>query len=109
MFKMGDTFYDKLKIIAQIWLPATGTLYLALAQIWGLPFSEQVVGTIMAVDTFLGAILGISSKQYKKNLDIAKTNTEKTNPAETNTAKTNTAETNPAETNPVKTNPADAI
>ena len=43
-----------------------GTLYFALAGIWGLPFREEIVGTITAVDTFLGVILGISSANYKK-------------------------------------------
>ena len=64
--KMNNKTYDILKWIAQYLLPALGTLYFALASIWGLPFGEQVVGTITAVDTFLGVILGISSSQYYK-------------------------------------------
>ena len=56
-----------LKWVALILLPALGTLYFALAGIWGLPFGEQIVGTITAIDTFLGAILGISTNNYKKN------------------------------------------
>lgn len=64
---MSNKTYDILKFIAQIVLPAIGTLYFALAQIWGFPYAEQIVGTITAVDTFLGAILGISSKTYFKN------------------------------------------
>jgi len=64
--KMNDKVYDVLKWIAQFLLPAAGTLYFAIAGIWGLPFGEQVVGTITAVDTFLGVILGISSASYKK-------------------------------------------
>ena len=63
--KMSNQVYDVLKWIAQYLLPAVGTLYFALAGIWGLPFGEQVVGTITAVDTFLGVILGISSASYK--------------------------------------------
>lgn len=58
--------YDVLKWIAQLLLPALGTLYFALASIWGFPFGDQIVGTITAVDAFLGVILGISSAQYKK-------------------------------------------
>lgn len=65
--KMSDKLYDVLKWIAQYLLPAAGTLYFALAGIWGMPYGEQVVGTITAVDTFLGVILGISSATYKKN------------------------------------------
>ena len=47
-------------------LPALGTLYFALAGIWGLPYGEQLVGTITAIDTFLGVILGITPAQYKQ-------------------------------------------
>lgn len=61
---LNSKVYDVLKFIAQIALPALGTLYFALASIWGFPYGEQIVGTIAAVDTFLGAILGISSKNY---------------------------------------------
>lgn len=65
---LNDKVYDICKFIAQILLPALGTLYFALAGIWGFPYGEQVVGTIMAVDTFLGAILGISTIQYNKKI-----------------------------------------
>ena len=64
---MSNKTYDVLKWIAQILLPALGTLYYALAQIWDFPYPEHVVGTITAVDAFLGAILGISTAQYKKD------------------------------------------
>lgn len=63
---MSNRTYDMLKFIAQIFLPALGTLYFALASIWGLPYGEQIVGTITAVDAFLGAILGISTKKYNE-------------------------------------------
>jgi len=65
--KLSNKAYDVLKWIATIALPAAGTLYFALAGIWGFPYGEQIVGTITAVDTFLGVILGLSSAQYKKN------------------------------------------
>lgn len=65
--KMGNKTYDILKFIAQIFLPALGTLYFALAGIWGLPYGEQIVGTITAIDTFLGAVLKISTTQYNKD------------------------------------------
>lgn len=63
---MNNKIYDTLKFIAMVVLPAIGTLYFALAQIWGLPYGEQIVGTITAIDAFLGAILGISTAQYNK-------------------------------------------
>ena len=64
--KLDNKVYDILKWIAQILLPAIGTLYFALAQIWGFPYAEQIVGTITAIDCFLGALLGISTAMYKK-------------------------------------------
>ena len=63
---MSNKTYDVLKWIAQILLPALGTLYFALASIWGFPYAEQIVGTITAIDAFLGIILGISTAQYLK-------------------------------------------
>lgn len=63
---MSNKTYDVLKYIAQIVLPAIATLYFALAQIWGLPYGEQIVGTITAIDAFLGALLGISTYKYNK-------------------------------------------
>ena len=66
--KISNKVYDTLKWIAQYFLPALGTLYFALAGIWGLPYGEQVVGSITAIDTFLGVLLGMSSANYNKNL-----------------------------------------
>ena len=63
---MSNRMYDFLKYVAQILLPAIATLYFALASIWGLPYAEQIVGTIMAIDTFLGVLLGISTKRYNE-------------------------------------------
>lgn len=64
--KLSNKMYDLLKWIAMYFLPAIGTLYFALAGIWGLPYGEEIVGSITAVDTFLGVILGISTAQYNK-------------------------------------------
>ena len=63
---MKNKTYDILKYVAQIVLPAIGTLYFALASIWSLPYGEEVVGTITALDTFLGALLMIQSNNYNK-------------------------------------------
>lgn len=62
----SDELFKVLSFLAQVVLPAAGTLYFALARIWGFPYGEQIVGTIIAVDTFLGSILGISTMNYKK-------------------------------------------
>lgn len=66
---MSNKVYDILKYIAQVALPALGTLYFALSEIWGLPYGQQIVGTITAVDACLGALLMISSAVYNKGAD----------------------------------------
>ena len=64
---LDDKIYKILKWIAQYLLPALGTLYFALATIWGLPYGEQIVGTISALTIFFGVILGISTSAYNKS------------------------------------------
>ncbi len=63
---MSNKVYDILKWIALIFLPAAATLYTTLAGIWGLPYSEAISATVMAVDTFLGVVLKISNNNYNK-------------------------------------------
>lgn len=65
---MSNKTYDILKYIAQVVIPAVGTLYFALAGIWGFPYGEQIVGTLTAIDTFLGVLLKLSSDNYYKEL-----------------------------------------
>jgi len=65
---LKNSVYDLLKEIAQIWLPAIATLYFTLASIWGFPYAEQIVGTISAIDVFLGAVLKISTINYLKGV-----------------------------------------
>ena len=64
---LSNKTYDALKWIAMYLLPALGTLYFALAGIWKFPYGEEIVGTITALDTFLGVLRGISTAQYRKN------------------------------------------
>lgn len=66
---MNNKLYDVLKYICQIALPALGTLYFALASIWGFPYGEEVVGTVTAVDACLGVLLKLSSDKYYKTLE----------------------------------------
>lgn len=81
----SNKLYDVLKYIAQIFLPAAGTLYFGVAQAWGLENSTQVVGTIVAIDTFLGVLLHISNVQYNNSdakydgtVDVIETDDKKT-------------------------------
>ena len=64
--KLTNKVYDVLKYIVLIVLPAIATLYMAVAEIWGLGYVEQVAGTISAADAFLGAIICISTAEYNK-------------------------------------------
>jgi len=64
----NNKVYDVLKYIAQIVLPALATLYFALSKIWGLPYGIEIVGTISAIDVFLGTLLGISKASYNKKV-----------------------------------------
>lgn len=61
---MSNKLYDQLKYVAQVLLPALATLYVALAGMWDLPRPDAVGGTIMAIDTFLGALLHIQAGRY---------------------------------------------
>lgn len=58
--------YDTLKYIALYVLPALATLILTLGGIWNIPYSEAIAGTVTAIDTFIGALIGISAKNYKE-------------------------------------------
>lgn len=66
--KINDKVYEILKWVTMIVLPALGTLYAALAIIWGFPYGEEIIGTITALETFFGAILGISTYSYRKSI-----------------------------------------
>lgn len=68
---MNSKTYDILKPVALIWLPALATLYFAVASIWGIPGTTNVIGTLSAIDAFLGAVLGISTKGFSQNGDGA--------------------------------------
>lgn len=63
-YMMSDKLYSKLKIIALLWLPALGTFYAALSSIWGFPAGEEVLATIIALDTLLGVIIKFSQESY---------------------------------------------
>ena len=66
-YLLSSPTYDQLKRLVQLGLPAAGTLYFTLSTIWGFPYGEQVVGTIAAVNTFLGGLLSYSSKTYNQS------------------------------------------
>ncbi len=65
--QLNNKVYDVLKWLCLIALPASGVLYAALAGLWGWPYTTEVVGTLAAIETFLGALLGVSTAQYNKD------------------------------------------
>lgn len=67
---LPDKVYDVLRYVSNYVLPGIGTLYFALAQIWGFPYGQQVVGSITAVVTFLNVLLGASTVTYNQQNEI---------------------------------------
>lgn len=72
---MSNKVYDILKWVALVVFPAIATLFSAISMIWGIPYGEQIISTIIAIDTALGAILGVSSIKYVKKAGDSKWNT----------------------------------
>lgn len=77
MFLKGKT-YDILRWVVQIVLPAIAALYFGLSGVWDLPFTKEIVGTVVAVNVYLGVLIGISNIQYQtakvRELNILATN-----------------------------------
>lgn len=65
----NNSTYNILKKLVQIVIPAVSSLYFGLSQIWGLPWGEEIVGTLALLATFLGVLLGISTNKYNNSPD----------------------------------------
>lgn len=74
--EMSDKTYNNLKFVALVVLPCIAAFWATISTIWGIPYGEQIVGTISAADALLGGILGVSSKQYNIKIASSKTSTE---------------------------------
>lgn len=61
---LSNKAYDIIKWVAVIFLPALAAFYYAIGQVWGVQNTEQVVGTIVSFDAFLGALIGVSTMRY---------------------------------------------
>lgn len=61
---LSDKWYNRVVQGATLVLPAIQTFYVALALVWGLPYVEQVGGTLAAVNGLLGAIALVAKKIY---------------------------------------------
>jgi len=64
--KINNSLYDVLKWIAILFLPALAILIKTVFAIWQIPLGDQISATIIAIQVFLGAILGVSSLNYNK-------------------------------------------
>lgn len=69
MFQMEGRVYDVLKWVAMLFLPALAVLIKTIFSVWGLPYGDEISTSVMAIDAFLGAILGISHIQYKNGVN----------------------------------------
>lgn len=67
--KLSNETYDILKEVALTILPALATLYSVIGKIWGLPYVIEIPATVMAIDTAMGAILHISTKNYQGEIE----------------------------------------
>lgn len=65
--ELKNKTYDILKYIVTIVLPAVTTLWLTIASIWKIPYGEPIGATMGAITVFLGALIGISSKNYNNS------------------------------------------
>ena len=65
---LSAKLYDVLKWVAMLFLPALALLVQTVFAIWGIPYGEQISATIVAINAFLGAVLGISNIGYQKSL-----------------------------------------
>ena len=73
-----DKVYTILKWVCVLFLPALATLWFTLGKIWGFPYLVEIQGTIIAIDTFIGALIGISALSYNKKMgDMKNGNSEK--------------------------------
>lgn len=63
---LPNSWYDTLKWIVMVVIPALTTAYVGLSAIWGWPYATEVAKTSAVICTLLGALLGISTAQYNK-------------------------------------------
>lgn len=65
--KMSNKVYDVLKWLALVAFDAVGYFYQEIAQVWSLPFGDEVLKTCVAVSILIGALIGVSSVKYNKD------------------------------------------
>ena len=63
---LSNKVYDVLKWVVMIAIPALTTAYVGLAAIWSWPCPDAVAKTSAIVCTLRGALLGISTAEYRR-------------------------------------------
>ena len=67
---LNDKWYDILKWVAIVCLPALSTFVVVISRIWNwADLGSLIAQTITAVAVLLGALLGVSAIGYKKDVD----------------------------------------
>lgn len=65
-FTLPPETYDRLNRVVRVLLPAAGTLYFTLSELWGFPHGKEVVGTITAIALFFGLVVHKAASNFKK-------------------------------------------
>lgn len=69
MIFKNSKLYDVLKYFSLIVFNAIGVFYKALAEIWNLPYGNEIALTCSALALFVGTLIGISSYKFNKELE----------------------------------------
>lgn len=64
---LSNSIYDKVVAASLYILPALAAAYFGLAQIWGLPKAEEVLGTTAVLETLIGALVKVSRVTYNNS------------------------------------------
>ena len=67
--RFENRVYDVLKWICLIFLPAVAILYSAIDGVFGWGYTATVTTIISAIEAFIGSMIGISTKSYRKKND----------------------------------------
>ena len=70
--KLSNKQFDIIKWVAIYLVPATATFILTVGKIWNLPYYDNIAATVTAFGVFLGAIIGVSTASYNKNVEQMK-------------------------------------
>lgn len=66
MIFKNSKLYDALKWIALVALDAIGVAYYGIAEVWNLPFGDEISKTCQIIAALLGVLIGVSSYKYNK-------------------------------------------